>query len=332
MKQFLTLLFSIATTHFVSSQVTSSSVTGQIAIKKADNYTIQRLIIFNDENDILLEKGIAGWMTPALRSNENQSLKEGFEGLAKSIGISLLVERLAGVYTYQFVGLPDHREVSYRTHYTAKYLSGTIIQPKEDGRAYRWMPIASAIDSISNAALKSETNQIIQYPGTIWGGAFLFTYRDDKFESILMTEDFYSLSGNSNIITNNNTKPMAKVTGIGGIFFKCKDPDKMKEWYKSHLGIDTNDYGASFEWRAEADPTKKGSTQWSPFAESSKYFEPSTKEFMINYRVENLEALIEKLKTQGVSFTDEMETYDYGKFIHLMDEEGNKIELWEPTD
>lgn len=69
-----------------------------------------------------------------------------------------------------------------------------------------------------------------------------------------------------------------------------------------------------------------------PFAESSKYFEPSTKEFMINYRVENLEALIEKLKTQGVSFTDEMETYDYGKFIHLMDEEGNKIELWEPTD
>ena len=86
MKQFLTLLFSIATTHFVSPQVTSSSVTGQIAIKKADNYTIQRLIIFNDQNDILLEKGIAGWMTPALRSNENQSLKEGFE--SERFGIS----------------------------------------------------------------------------------------------------------------------------------------------------------------------------------------------------------------------------------------------------
>lgn len=106
----------------------------------------------------------------------------------------------------------------------------------------------------------------------------------------------------------------------------------MKEWYKTHLGLDTNDYGANFEWREESDPAKKGSTQWSPFAESTKYFEPSTKEFMINYRVDNLEALVEELKKEGVTIVDKIESYDYGKFVHIIDMEGNKIELWEPVD
>ena len=95
--------------------------------------------------------------------------------------------------------------------------------------------------------------------------------------------------------SNNNTI-MKKVTGIGGIFFKCKDPKKMKEWYKTHLGLNTTDYGVTFEWRQAEDPTKKGSTQWSPFAETTKYFEPSAKDFMINYRVADLEALVEELK------------------------------------
>src|SRR4030095_9802279 len=125
---------------------------------------------------------------------------------------------------------------------------------------------------------------------------------------------------------------MKKVTGIGGIFFKCQDPNKMKEWYKTHLGLDTNDYGATFEWREDADPTKKGSTTWSPFTDKTKYFEPSTKDFMINYRVENLEALVEQLKKDSVIITDKIETVEYGKFVHIMDIEGNKIELWEPND
>lgn len=125
---------------------------------------------------------------------------------------------------------------------------------------------------------------------------------------------------------------MKKVTGIGGIFFKCKDPKKMNEWYKTHLGFDTNEYGVTFEWREGADPAKKGSTQWSLFAETTKYFEPSSKDFMINYRVENLEALVEQLKNEGVTIVDEIETFDYGKFVHIVDAEGNKIELWEPND
>ena len=123
---------------------------------------------------------------------------------------------------------------------------------------------------------------------------------------------------------------MKKVTGIGGIFFKCKDPNKMREWYKTHLGLNTTNYGATFEWREDEDSTKKGSTTWSPFAENTKYFEPSSKDFMINYRVENLEALVEQLKNEGVTIVDSIETYDYGKFVHIMDVEGNKIELWEP--
>ncbi|MEO6327381.1 MAG: VOC family protein, partial [Ginsengibacter sp.] len=103
----------------------------------------------------------------------------------------------------------------------------------------------------------------------------------------------------------------------------------------THLGFDTSPYGTSFEWREiDADPgvAKKGLTQWNPFKESTKYFEPSTKDFMINYRVENLEALTEQLKNEGVTIVDKIEDSEYGKFVHILDIEGNKIQLWEPKD
>lgn len=129
-----------------------------------------------------------------------------------------------------------------------------------------------------------------------------------------------------------NSEEFKKVTGIGGIFFKCKDPKKMREWYQIHLGLKTNQYGTVFEWRQAADSTKKGYSQWSPFSEKTKYFEPSTKEFMINYRVADMNRLIKQLKKDGVTITDSIETAEYGKFVHIMDIEGNKIELWEPND
>jgi predicted enzyme related to lactoylglutathione lyase len=125
---------------------------------------------------------------------------------------------------------------------------------------------------------------------------------------------------------------MKKVTGIGGVFFKCKDPQQMNEWYKTHLGLDTGQYGVSFAWRPVDDPTKKAMTQWSLFSDSTKYFEPSSKEFMINYRVENLEQLLVELKAAGVTILDDIASYDYGKFLHILDMEGNKVELWEPVD
>lgn len=125
---------------------------------------------------------------------------------------------------------------------------------------------------------------------------------------------------------------MKRVTGIGGIFFKCKDPVKINEWYKTHLGLETSPYGAKFEWQDLTDTSKKGYTLWSPFPDNTKYFEPSEKDFMINYRIEDIEALVEELKKEGVTILDEIATYDYGKFVHILDPEGNKIELFEAND
>jgi predicted enzyme related to lactoylglutathione lyase len=158
-----------------------------------------------------------------------------------------------------------------------------------------------------------------------------------SFIVLVITASFLSGFAFKTIIPNQNKKTatMKKVTGIGGIFFKCKDPKAVNEWYKTHLGFETTPYGTSFEW-LENDPatggTKKGLTQWNPFAENTKYFEPSTKDFMINYRVENLEALVDELKKENVTIVDKIESYDYGKFVHILDIEGNKIQLWEPKD
>ncbi len=125
---------------------------------------------------------------------------------------------------------------------------------------------------------------------------------------------------------------MKKVTGIGGIFFKSEDPEKIKNWYHKNLGLVIDAYGSSFESRNANNPEERNHLQWSPFPKNTKYFEPSEKEFMINYRVENLLALVEELKKNKVIILDEIESFDYGKFIHILDPEGNKIELWEPVD
>ncbi len=121
-----------------------------------------------------------------------------------------------------------------------------------------------------------------------------------------------------------------RVTGIGGLFFKTKNPETTKQWYKQHLGLPVDEYGCTFWWKDENG--KKCSTQWSPFKEDTNYFSPSEKEFMINFRVENLVALLKALKTEGVTIVGEMQEFDYGKFAWIIDPEGNKIELWEPID
>ena len=120
-----------------------------------------------------------------------------------------------------------------------------------------------------------------------------------------------------------------RVTNIGGIFFKSNDPAATREWYNKHLGLENNQYGTVFEWRHADQPEKKGSSVWTAFAKDTKYFAPSTKEFMINFRVEDLEWLLGELKKEGVEQVGEMEASEYGKFAHILDPEGNKIELWE---
>lgn len=123
-----------------------------------------------------------------------------------------------------------------------------------------------------------------------------------------------------------------KVTSIGGIFFKSENPKKLNQWYQKNLGLVMNEYGSLFEFRNSDQPEKKGYLQWSTFDSDTKYFEPSEKEFMINYRVENLEELIKELSEEGVKILGKIEEYEYGKFAHIVDPEGNKIELWEPVD
>src|SRR3954463_7971497 len=151
--------------------------------------------------------------------------------------------------------------------------------------------------------------------------------------AVLITASFLSGFAFKTMISKQATHTTnKKVTGIGGIFFKCKDPGKLKEWYKTNLGLNTNQYGVVFEWYQGSDSTKKGFTQWGPFKETTKYFEPSTKEFMINYRVQNMDALVDELKKNGVTVVDSIESVEYGKFVHILDLEGNKIELWEAND
>ena len=125
---------------------------------------------------------------------------------------------------------------------------------------------------------------------------------------------------------------MKRVTGIGGIFFKTKDTKTMREWYNKHLGVDLGEYGASFPWRDDENPEQRAYTLLSAFSEKSDYFGKPEQSYMLNFRVENLEALVEALKAEGVTLLDEIATYDYGKFIHIRDADGNRIELWEAKD
>ncbi len=135
----------------------------------------------------------------------------------------------------------------------------------------------------------------------------------------------------TNAASNKDTSP--KVTGIGGIFFYSDNLKKTKEWYSKNLGIEINDWGSSsFESRNINKPDEINSLQWKPFKKGDEYFSPSKKDFMINYQVQNIEGLVKKFKENGVSILDSIVTYDFGKFVHIMDSEGNKIELWEPAD
>ena len=130
-------------------------------------------------------------------------------------------------------------------------------------------------------------------------------------------------------MSNENNTP--KVTGVGGIFFFADDPSRTKEWYSKNLGIESNQYGSTFESRNINNPEEITYLQWSVFKSGDKYFSPSKKEFMINYRVQNIEGLAQKLKENGVEILGDIQAYDYGKFLHILDPDGNKIELWEPA-
>jgi uncharacterized protein (TIGR02246 family) len=183
------------------------------------------------------------------------------------------------------------------------FASGTYKGIKTEGNKNYWRLPAAWKAVVSKGAIK------------LWQ-----VYCDTKIPFEVMARDE----------SHDDTIP--RVTSVGGIFFKSKDPEKLKEWYSKNLGLNTDQYGTNFVWYQGADSTKKGYTQWSPFKETTNYFAPSEKDFMLNYRVHNLEAILEKLRKNGVTITDKVETVEYGKFVHILDLENNKIELWEPID
>jgi predicted enzyme related to lactoylglutathione lyase len=125
---------------------------------------------------------------------------------------------------------------------------------------------------------------------------------------------------------------MGRVTGFGGLFFKAADPAALAAWYRTHLGLPSNAGGnlAVFPWRDSDDPAQEGYTVWSPFPRDTRYFDPSTGSFMVNFRVEDLDALLAGLRSAGADVDDRVQESEYGRFGWVMDPEGNRIELWEP--
>ena len=123
-----------------------------------------------------------------------------------------------------------------------------------------------------------------------------------------------------------------KVIGVGGIFFKAKKPTRLREWYRKYLSFNLNPYGSSFEFRNAKNPDKIQYFLWSVFKNDTDYFSPSKKDFMINFRVENIEKTVDYLREVGTEIIDEISSYPYGKFVHILDPEGNEIELWEAND
>jgi predicted enzyme related to lactoylglutathione lyase len=122
---------------------------------------------------------------------------------------------------------------------------------------------------------------------------------------------------------------MGRVTGLGGVFFKAADPERLYAWYESHLGLKKDEGSVLFHWRDTQRDTP-GMTVWALFKKDSKYFAPSSAPFMLNYRVDDLDALVERLRAEGVQVDDRREDSEYGRFAWVMDPEGNRIELWQP--
>ncbi|QNK00252.1 VOC family protein [Dyella telluris] len=120
---------------------------------------------------------------------------------------------------------------------------------------------------------------------------------------------------------------MAKVTGLGGIFFKARDPAALADWYAQHLGLQVEGWGGV---RFDEDPARPGYTLWSPFAADTTYFAPSTQPYMLNFRVDDLDGMFAQLQAAGVATDGDIEDSEYGRFLRIMDPEGTRLELWQP--
>ncbi|WP_046246730.1 NUDIX hydrolase [Hymenobacter terrenus] len=164
------------------------------ALQLKDNYSVQFLYVTNKDKQVLIQKNQYGWNPIALRSNRPQSIKEALDSLAASMGLTIGALRLAGLYTYKFEGLPDHQQVSFRTHFTAKLTAGKLRQPTDTSVVYRWVSIPEAIDRIEFTPAKQQAKQLLTFPKQVWGGSYLIIWKDDKLTGSKVLEPAYSLS------------------------------------------------------------------------------------------------------------------------------------------
>lgn len=170
------------------------------AAKPVDNYTVQYLLIFNKKNELLMMKNDLGWHTLAVRSNKPQSIKETMDSLAGSLGIKINQLKIAGVYTHKFEGLPDHPEVSLRTHYTARLIENESSESLKNGIKsglpgieYKWVPKQEALSKLHFDFLRLQTEPILKKPEKVWGGTFLIVWEDGILKSTRVVEPIYPL-------------------------------------------------------------------------------------------------------------------------------------------
>jgi len=143
-------------------------------------------------------------------------------------------------------------------------------------------------------------------------------------------DDSQNINSRNMIHAEMDTTP--RITGIGGVFFVSEKPDSLQKWYKEKMGLKTDDYGAVFEFRNALDRNELNYLRWSVFKKGNDYMKPGKADMMMNYRVNDLESYVRLLQSKGVLFLDSIQRFDFGKFIHLLDADSNKIELWEPVD
>lgn len=188
------------------------------------------------------------------------------------------------------------------------------------------------VDSIEEALIHVESlgAKIVEELMDVGGGVKVAAVSDKWNNTIGLIENSHFRLGEKDDSLLEPEQP--GVTALGGVFFKSPDPEGLKAWYKETLGIKAGQYGGVFQWRKEAPLNGRGFTAWSIFDAETTYFAPAEQDFMINYRVNDLDSLLEKVKKAGVRVIGDTEEYEYGKFAWILDPDGRKIELWQSFD
>jgi rhodanese-related sulfurtransferase/predicted enzyme related to lactoylglutathione lyase len=260
-------------------------------------------------------------------------LTKGFRALlddADRVLRAISTNELAGMLDREDVVVVDVRETEERTK--SGHIPGSVHAPRGN------LEFFADPDSPYHKPVFAGDKLIVTHCASGWRSALAAkTLQDMGFTKVAHLAGGFKAWQAANLpvqpgTDTDATVPAGLATGIGGVFFKARDPKALAAWYQKHLGLPVmHDTIATLEWRESARPHASGYTVWSTFSGDTKYFNPGTASFMINYRVQGLDRLLDALRKAGVTVFDTIEEYDYGRFAWCLDAEGNKVELWEPT-